>query len=218
MVHRNATVQDTQRMLLSLGYDPKGVDGIWGKNSEAAFQSLVNDSVKQKRITWGSKLEVCEIEAIQQMITSMGMKCTVNDMMACMAFESGGTFNPATQNKSTRATGLIQIMPANAVAYGTTVDALAKMSVTQYLKYVAKHFQPYAKRIKNLSDLYAGILWPRAIGKPENYPLWIIGSKAYMYNDGLDLNKDGKVTMGEALTYIKHRYVQGLQPTYRRDL
>lgn len=218
MVRRNATVQDTQRMLLSLGYDPKGVDGIWGKNSEAAFQSLVNDSVKQKRITWGSKLEVCEIEAIQLMITSMGMDCTVNDMMACMAFESGGTFNPATQNKSTRATGPIQIMPANAVAYGTTVDALAKMSVTQYLKYVAKHFQPYAKRIRNLGDVYMSILWPRAIGQPDNYALWTIGSKAYMYNDGLDINKDGRVTRQEALNYIKHRYVQGLTSGLVRQL
>lgn len=208
----NKTIMETQATLKSLGFDPKGVDGIWGKNSEAAFQALVESTKSKNQVTWGSKLQPSELKALQTMINSLGMSIHINDMMACMAFESGGTFSPAIQNKSTQATGVIQIMPANAIAYGTTVDALKRMTFIEQLKYVAKHFAPYAKRIKNLQDTYASILWPRAIGKPENYPLWTIGSKAYMYNDGLDLNKDGKVTMGEALTYIKNRYVMGCKP------
>ena len=213
----NKTILETQRMLKTLGYDPKGTDGLWGKNSEAAFQALVKSKGNSNVISWGSKLTVEEIKAVKDMIARLNMKVSVNDLMACMAFETGGTFSPSVQNRSTRATGLIQFMPNNAIAYGTTVEALAKMSVTQQLAYVAKHFQPYARKVQNL-DVYFAILWPRAIGRPDDYALWTLGERAYMYNDGLDLNKDGKVTKMEALHYIKNRYVLGFTPQYVRTL
>lgn len=51
------------------------------------------------------------------------------------------------------------------------MEELAKMSVFTQLDYV-KTFLAYCKRIKNLSDTYMAILWPAAIGKPENHVLW----------------------------------------------
>lgn len=214
----NPTIRSTQQMLLSLGYDPKGVDGLWGRNSEAAFQRLVSDRGDSEHISWGSKLTVEEIKAVGDMIASLNMKVTVNDLMACMAFETGGTFDPSMRNPNSSAVGIIQFMESTAKAYGTTTAALAKMTFTQQLKYVAMHFKPYARRIKTLGDLYLGILWPRGIGKPDSYALWTLGERAYMYNDGLDLNKDGRVTKMEALHYIKNRYVQGFTPQYVRIL
>lgn len=216
-------IRNAQQMLLNLKFSPGSIDGLWGANTEKAIRSLVaskasSPSTSTATISWGSKLTVEEIRAIQSMITRLGMKSTVNDMMACMAFESGGTFSPSIQNKSTKATGLVQIMPNNAIAYGTTVDKLAKMTVIQQLTYVAKHFQPYGKRINDLGDNYMSILWPRAIGKPDNYALWTLGERAYMYNDGLDINKDGKVTKMEALHYIKNRFVQGFTKQYVRKI
>ena len=205
-------IKETQSTLKTLGFDPKGIDGIWGNNSEKAFQALLEDAKKTNKITWGQRISVDDIKAMDKMIKDMGIRAHVNDLMACMAFESGGTFKPSTQNKITRATGPIQIMPVNAIAYGTTVEALSKMSFQQYLKYVAMHFKPYAKRIQGHQDFYMSILWPRAVGQPDNYPLWTIGSKAYSQNDALDLNKDGAVTKGEALHYIKNRMVLGFMP------
>jgi len=205
-------IKETQSTLKTLGFDPKGIDGIWGNNSEKAFQALLEDAKKTNKITWGQRISVDDIKALDKLIKDMGIRAHVNDFMACMAFESGGTFDPKTRNRTTGAQGPIQIMPVNAIAYGTTTDALSKMSFQQYLKYVGMHFKPYAKKIRDLGDVYLSILWPRGVGQPESYPLWTIGSKAYMQNEGLDLNKDGAVTKGEALHYIKNRMVLGFMP------
>lgn len=214
----NPTIKATQQMLLGLGYNPKGVDGLWGRNSEAAFQALVKDRGDSNYVSWGSKLTVEEIKAVKDMITSLNMKVTVNDLMACIAFETGGTFSPSIRNPSSSGTGVIQFMESTAVAYGTTTAALAKMTFTQQLKYVAMHFKPYANKIKDMSGLYMSILWPRAIDKPDSYALWTLGDRAYMYNNGLDINKDGRVTRLEASHYIKNRYVQGFTSEYVRIL
>ena len=90
-----------------------------------------------------------------------------DDLMACMAWETGRTFNPAVRNMAgSGATGLIQFMPSTARALGTTTDALAAMSAERQLDYVEAYFQPYRGRLRDLGDLYMAILWPRGIGQP----------------------------------------------------
>ena len=76
-----------------------------------------------------------------------------------------------------------------------------------------KHFQPYYKRTKTLSDMYMAILMPKYIGKPEDTAIFSILASPVQYrqNKGLDTNKDGVITKQEATSMVYSRYVKGLR-------
>ena len=59
-------------------------------------------------------------------------------------------------------------MPGTARGLGASTAALKRMIAVAHLEYVRSYFLPYKGRIKDLSDLYMAILWPRAIGKPSS--------------------------------------------------
>ena len=130
-----------------------------------------------------------------------------------MAFETGSSFDPAKRNPASSATGLIQFIRPTAVSLGTTTDELRTMTRVQQMDWVLKYFK--AGPIRKLSsvtleDLYMAILWPAAVGKPNDYVLFSSPSKAYEQNKGLDINKDGNITKAEAagkvrdqITYIR---------------
>lgn len=212
------TIKDTQARLKELGYDPKWVDGLWGPASEAAFQAMYVE-MRKKHVAWGKKFTPEELKALTEMMKSEGFTGGVDasDLMSCIAFETGGTFNPAIENKVSKARGLIQFMPKIAIAYGTTVEALGKMSVTEQIPFIGMHFKPYRKRLNNLGDVYMSILWPRAVGQKDNYVLWREGTTAYRQNSGLDLNKDGTVIREECLHKIKNFMVRGFDASVRSD-
>ncbi|MCL2782616.1 MAG: Ig-like domain-containing protein [Propionibacteriaceae bacterium] len=123
------------------------------------------------------------------------LKANPDDLMAVMAAESG--INPYAVNPNGGATGLIQFMPATAVGLGTTTAKLRQMSAVEQMDYVYKYFQRFTGRLNTLSDVVTAVLWPAAIGQPDSYILFSSGSAAYAANSGLDLNKDGNVTIGE---------------------
>lgn len=132
--------------------------------------------------------------------------------MACMAFESAETFSPSVKNGAgSGATGLIQFMPATARGLGTTVETLALMTAEQQLEYVREYFLPYRGRLNSLSSVYMAILWPKAVGKPDDAVLWTReGSPVtYKQNAGLDANKDGTITVGEAADKVRAKYERG---------
>lgn len=138
-----------------------------------------------------------------------------NHLMAAMAFETGERFSPSIRNPRSSATGLIQFMASTAKSLGTTTAKLAAMSVEEQLAYVGKYFRPWRGRLKTLSDVYMAILWPRAIGRPESYVLWPKGTPAYAVNRGLDANRDGAVTKGEAAAKVNAKLVKGLSEQWR---
>src|SRR5215470_11415104 len=109
-----------------------------------------------------------------------------NFLLAVMAFESGGTFSSSVKNKFTGATGLIQFMPRTATSLGTSLAALAQMTPEAQLDYVERYFQPYRGKLKTLEDTYMAVLWPAALGKPNDYVLFRQGTTAYTQNQGLD--------------------------------
>ncbi|WP_373000350.1 RHS repeat-associated core domain-containing protein, partial [Lutispora sp.] len=153
-------------------------------------------------------LEICE-----------KLQMDPDDLMGIMAFESNG-INPSCVNKVSGATGLIQFMPSTARGLGTTTEALAKMSAVEQLDYVYKYYEGYAGKIHNIQDAYMVVFMPIAVGKDDDYKLGIKGSKAelakglsygvvYKQNAGLDINKDGIITKGEAAQKVidtRNRY------------
>lgn len=131
-------------------------------------------------------------------------------LIACMAFESN--LNPKAVNSVSKAVGLIQFMPSICKAYGTTSEEMLARSFEEQIPYIIKHFLPYYKRTKTLSDMYMAILMPKYIGKPEDTPIFSIldTPTQYRQNKGLDLNKNGVITKKEASSMVYSRYQKGL--------
>ena len=157
----------------------------------------------------------------RERVLAMAHALAVNPdfLMACMAFESGGTFSPAIRNAAgSGAVGLIQFMPATAQALGTTTAQLAAMSAVKQLDYVERYFQPRAGKLKTLEDVYMAILWPAAIGKPDGFVLFDradpVYPKRYVQNAGLDFNKDGQITKAEAAARVRRMLEEGLRPAH----
>lgn len=181
-----------------------GVGMAWGAKVSATFRD---------RIVW--------ISDQLQMPSSLGPSA----LMSCIAFETGRTFSPSVRNGAgSGATGLIQFMPSTAIAFFFSsedikrmsastkklngqwaCDKLAKMSAEDQLNYVYRYFRPFTGRLKNLGDVYMSILWPLGVGQPDSFVLWDEGSRptTYRQNSGLDVNKDKRITRGEALSKIE---------------
>lgn len=141
--------------------------------------------------------------------------CDPDDMMSCVAWETGRTFSPSVLNMAgSGAIGLFQFMPTTARLLGTSTVALSKMTAEDQLNYVHKYLVPYKGRLKSLSDMYMAILWPKAVGKPEDYVLFDRAKTpiAFRQNAGLDANKDGKVTKAECSAKLIAIKAEGLKP------
>ncbi len=169
----------------------------------------------QRQIAWGNKVSSTFRERVLWIADNLG--CSANDLMACMAWESGETFRADIKNAAgSGATGLIQFMPSTARALGTTTAKLAALSPEDQLNYVYKYFQPYAGRLNNLGDIYMAILWPKGVGKPDHYVLFDRSKTptTFRQNAGLDVNKDGLVTRAECLVKINEKLAKGLTKGY----
>lgn len=119
-------------------------------------------------LVWGAKVSTEFARGVVTLCSELGWGGGADHpswLMACMAFESAETFSPSVCNAAgSGAVGLIQFMPATAATLGTTVENLRLLSATAQLAYVHRYFQPYAPRIRSLSEMYMAILLPSAIG------------------------------------------------------
>lgn len=129
-----------------------------------------------------------------------------NFLMAIMSFETGATFSPSVKNAAgSGATGLIQFMSSTARSLGTTVEDLEKMTAVKQLDFVEKYFAPHKGRLLSIEDAYMAVLYPKGIGKGKDFTLFEKPSVQYRQNSGLDLNADGKITVGEACRKVSER-------------
>lgn len=173
------------------------------------------ESGATRTLAWGAKVSPEFRDKVFGI--SEQLQIDPDHLMACMAWESAETFSPSVKNMAgSGATGLIQFMPATAKGMGTSTDALAAMSAVEQLEWVRSYFKPYAGRLATLSDLYLAILWPRGIGKPDDYVLWDRETRptTYRQNAGLDGNKDGAITKREAAAKVYAKLEKGRAANY----
>ncbi len=143
-------------------------------------------------------------------------------LMAVMYAES--KFDPGIANyKGSGAVGLIQFMPSTALDLGTSSERLQRMKATQQLEYVYEYLQRVARRsgpYESLTDLYLGILFPKARGQDYCYTLFAKPSTSYTQNSGLDEDKDGRVTVSDVDKHLRglfpEAYVAGMEQSSRR--
>lgn len=160
-------------------------------------------------LIYSSLLSPAFCEKVASIAARLG--ADTNFLLAVMAFESGGTFSSSVKNKFSGATGLIQFMPKTAEGLGTSIAELAQMTPEEQLDYVERYFQPYRGKLKTLEDTYMAVLWPAAVGKPNDYVLFRQGSTAYAQNKGLDVNRDGRITKAEAAGKVREKLEAGSQ-------
>lgn len=125
-------------------------------------------------------------------------------LMIVMYAES--RLNPQAVNPTSKATGLIQFMPATARGLGTTVEALYKMTNLQQLSWVYKYFLPYSGKMKSVYDVYKAVFFPASLGKPKD---WVFQTSTLSAKTVAKANpiidkypKDGKITVAEFEEYV----------------
>ena len=135
-----------------------------------------------------------------------------NWLMMVMYAES--RVNPQAVNRTSNATGLIQFMPNTAKALSTTVQNIYKMNAVQQLEYVQKYYNWLRGDLKSYYDVYAATFFPRAIGKPDDWVLQTDRTSAGIIakqNPAVNINKDGKITVGEFKQYVKNTIPKDVQ-------
>jgi hypothetical protein len=160
-------------------------------------------------LAWGAKVSPAFRERVRDIAADIGTDPSW--LMACMAFETDRTFSPSVRNPSSSATGLIQFMADTARDLGTTVEDLARMTAEDQLEFVHRYFKPFRGRLGSLGDCYMAILWPPAVGKPDDYVVFSSAKAAYRANSALDINKDGVVTKRECYAFVERMLSEGLQ-------
>lgn len=206
-------IRSLQSDLLRLGLYEGVPDGIWGPLSQSAWDEAMRKLQPTTGLAWSAKVSPEFEGKVREIAQRLGIP-DPSWLMAAIAWESAETFSPSVKNMAgSGATGLIQFMPATARGLGTTVEELANMTAERQLDWVEKYFQPYRGRLKSLSDIYMAILWPRAIGKPEDCVLWDKTSRptTYRQNAGLDANRDGVITKREAAAKVQAKLERGYQ-------
>lgn len=164
-------------------------------------------------LAWGAKVSAAFRDRVRWLADDLGM--SPNHVMAVMAFETGRRFTPDVKNPNSSATGLIQFMNATATSLGTTTAELAAMTAEDQLNYVWKYFSRTIKArgpLRSLGDVYAAVLNPVGIGKPDDFPYWVTGSSAYAVNAGLDADKNHTITKGEATAKVTALMSEGMSP------
>jgi hypothetical protein len=164
-------------------------------------------------LAWGAKVSAEFRERIRDIAAEV--ETSPSWLMACMAFETGRTFSPSVRNPGSSATGLIQFMESTARGLGTTTEALASMTALEQLDKVLDYFRPFKGHLGSLSDCYMAILWPEAVGKPDDYPVFQDKRSAYAANKALDVNHDGVVTKAECVAFVDKMLAEGLEPGNR---
>ena len=147
--------------------------------------------------------------------TSEKLGIDPNNLLACMALETGRKFRADTKAPNSSATGLIQFMRSTAIDLGTTVEKLATMDEIEQMDYVDKYFIYISKIVGiptkdwSLGDLYHAIFTPATIKLSPNDTVYSQGQAGYESNKGHDVNKDGIITKSEIEHNIHLFYKEG---------
>ncbi|WJV25923.1 MULTISPECIES: hypothetical protein [Pseudomonas] len=185
------------------------IDGIrWGTKPDLKSISTPENG----KLIWGAR--VSEAFRAKVVAIAQGLSVDQNWLMAVMAWETGKTFSPAARNPGSTATGLIQFLQSTAIRLGTTTAQLARMSAVEQLDYVDKYYKAVpAGRIRNLGDAYLAVLFPPAIGRPDSFVMWQRDTgpyqREYAANSGLDREKKGYITRGDAVSVVNDSYREG---------
>jgi hypothetical protein len=223
--------KDLQTALQAVQLYSGGIDGVLGQGSMAGLQTVFQNYRSANNtpvydLAWSKSVPAAFIQKIKDWVQARGLNQAASSwLMACMAFESGGTFSPSKQNNGgSNYFGLIQFGDQAASDLGTTLDAIKAMSQLDQLDLVFAYFDMWAKRGKTytqLEDFYLTIFYPAAVGMSPDSVLFTANSpnpliaKSYIQNKGFDFNNDGSITIAEISATVRNKYYAGMLPVNR---
>ncbi|HVF45022.1 MAG TPA: peptidoglycan-binding protein [Pyrinomonadaceae bacterium] len=191
-----AATDDTNRALSAADFDLDTIQGVAGnRNVTPEFR-----------------------RAVAAMAERLGTRPEY--IMAVMSFETGGTFSPSKENRSTHATGLIQFMPDTArgmlaedgreVTAARAREIFAAMTPLEQLRYVERYFaqRKFNGRLGTLEGTYTAVLSGQARSNGDD--VVFAPGRNYNANSGLDWNHDGQITAAEAANPVAFRLFGGV--------
>lgn len=224
-------IKSIQRNLEQLGMYTFAVDGLAGSRTMDGLRRLkmshtIYKSIPNYGLAWSSRVPKEFARRVQEWTKMKGYWDKAADsLMACMHFESGGTFSPSKQNNGgSNYFGLIQFGNMAATDLGIPLKDIIAMSQMEQLELVFKYFEMWERRGKRyaaLEDFYLTIFYPSAVGRRPDEALFRKNSEkrievlSYLQNNGFDYNKDGIITVGEITTKLYTTYYTGMVPNNR---
>lgn len=230
-------VKAFQRDHQDLNGRPLVADGIYGRLTQGALRRALQRADDKPPIdrphpnpnppATGGRVDIDDIAGVKnnphvtpefkREVNAMARRLDTKPeyLMAVMSFESG--LNPRAVNNLSGATGLIQFLPSTARGLGTSTAALRNMSSVEQLKFVEKYFaQPQFKgKLGTLEGAYTAVLSGTARPNPNDV-LFSSGTTAYSQNRGLDFNRDGRITSGEATSAVAAKMFGGVSKVQQK--
>ena len=219
--HTLAAVKDFQRE------NGLTVDGIVGKETRAALLADKKDADPSQPLApkgdliFGDKLTAEEQQKVRDVAASLG--ADPNDLMAVMAAETGGTFDPAERAGKNGAVGLIQFTNTAITEMNKglprdqhlTKASLEQMSFTEQMDHVQTYMQTMMDRYNgpanpDRGDLYAAVFSPALVDNSDTSRIYGGNSTEYRANKSLDTNGDGWITRNELTARADQWYERGL--------
>lgn len=198
----------------SLGLTGQQVQANAKAGADAAKEAEKNAKTKAAAAKKAAKAGELIPKAVSDAIVDGARRLGINpnDLAAVISFETGGTFSTNARNPGSSATGLIQFMEdsdgkKDGKYFGMTRAQFGNLLPLQQMDHVVSFLK--GKGIKpgaNVGQVYDAVA---GYGYKK-------GSKAYASNKVWDVNKDGVVAKGEAVTgkrfkaHIKDYYGDGV--------
>ncbi|MBN9419323.1 MAG: peptidoglycan-binding protein [Candidatus Eremiobacteraeota bacterium] len=214
----NGKLDDATRSALLGPEPPKTREQL--QDQEAARQYEATQ-LKKEDLIFGDKLSDAEQQKVRDVAASLG--ADPNDLMAVMAAETGGTFDPAERASKHGAVGLIQFTNTaiNEMNKGLPKDqhltkaGLEQMSFTEQMDHVQSYMQTMMDRYNgpanpSRGDLYAAVFSPALIDNSDTSRIYGGNSKEYRANKSLDTNGDGQITRNELTARADEWYQRGV--------
>ncbi len=153
---------------------------------------------------------VYDIDAFESKVQAVSKQLDIPAEWLMSVMHSESRFDASVANyKGSGATGLIQWMPATAKDYNITVEKIRNMNHIEQLDYVYRYLNDKRQKYgayESLTDLYLAILYPKAMAEEYCFTLYATPSAAYKMNSGLDMDKDGRVTVQDVDKRMKKKY------------
>jgi len=203
-----------EEMRRQLGLTGQAVQANAAAEEAVAKKSEANAKKQASAAAVASKAAALIPKAVSDAILDGAKKLGINpnDLAAVISFETGGTFSTNARHPTSSATGLIQFMEgsdnkADGKYFGMTREQFGNLLPLQQMDHVVSYLKgrgigPGAN-VGQIYDAVAGHGYKK-------------GSKAYGANQVWDVNKDGVVAKGEAVTgkrfkqHIKDYYGDGV--------
>lgn len=176
-----------------------------------------NTNTEQLYLIDKAGLFVNDLPSFEAKIRKISEKLHIAPEWLMAVIHTESRFDRCASNQAgSKAIGLLQWMPRTIKEYGIESEDLELCSDLQQLDYVYQYFDKMkrlAGSYNSLTDLYLAVLYPKALKRSHNksYALYSYPSKAYELNEGLDLNQDGQVTIGDIEAKLLIRYPEAFQ-------